>query len=616
MDSTYKQQLTKIESIRKHIGDNACKLNLPQITVIGDQSSGKSSLLTELTGIPFPTNSGITTKCPIVVSTIHNPIIKEPIFKILYKGEELTIEKHKLAAKIIELQSANLENNETNETNEMVINTPISISTEGKDFNDLVLIDLPGIIHSTQASKEKVIDMIKTYIKPEETLILTITEAKQDDETAEALELAKQFDPDEERTIRILTKYDIFDSEESKERAHSITRKVSDLSPHAIICRPNGKNYSSQNETKQLSQYKLPEERSGINSLKKRLPKLLCNLINTNMPNLKEQIKTILQDNKQKLSNIGETAPDTTTLLLQIQKQLQKNNKNLETELSKPITDFRDTIRDTETLITDKLIDELYKFNAFKPIFFQGEDTFYKVLEFINNKWKTIIDDLYNTIETIINNLFNIEQIDKVSKKLIKCITNHWDNFKSIILEKLKKSMYSELFKELKYKTVNHYLTSKYQENLIMPLEIIDKITNQITLKTISEYKENGIDITKKKEFDLEAIQYNIQEIIKTTMEENQDDFEHQPIEEQHTRRILAASRANWSVSHKNLTDNILSSIDSNVNDEITNWINITFISDNAIKNNTSENAIIIEQRQKFKNNIKTMNDCLTMLNK
>ena len=98
-------------------------------------------------------------------------------------------------------------------------------------------------------------------------------------------------------------------------------------------------------------------------------------------------------------------------------------------------------------------------------------------------------------------------------------------------------------------------------------------------------------------------------------MEENQDDFEHQPIEEQHTRRILAASIANWSVSHKNLTDNILSSIDSNVNDEITNWINITFISDNAIKNNTSENAIIIEQRQEHKNNIKIMNECLTMLN-
>ena len=613
MDSTYKQQLTKIENIRKHIGDNAFKLNLPQITVIGDQSSGKSSLLTELSGIPFPAKSGITTKCPIVVHTKHKSSLIKPIYKITHNDKEIIIDKNDLSKKILDLQSENLENNEIEE---MVIDTPISISAEGKEFNDLVLIDLPGII-SNGEGKDKVIEMIKTYISPEQTLILTITEAKQDDETAHALELAKQFDPDEERTIRILTKYDIFDSEESRLRAHSLIRKVSNLSPHAIICRPNGKEYLAESENKQLSQSKLPEERSGINSLKKRLPKLLCNLINTNMPNLKEQIKTILQDNKQKLSNIGENAPDTTTLLLQIQKQLQKHNKHLETELSKPITDFRDTIRDTEILITDKLIDELYKFNAFKPIFFQGEDTFNKVLEFINEKWKTIIDDLYNTIETIINNLFNIEQIDKVSKKLIKCITNHWDNFKSIIFEKLKKSMYCELFKELKYKTVNHYLSSKYQENLIMPLKIIDKITEQITENTIWNYIKIGEDNKGEDiyERDIETSRSNIKEIIKTTMEENQDDFEHQPIEEQHTRRILAASIANWSVSHKNLTDNILSSIDSNVNDEITNWINITFISDNAIKNNTSENAIIIEQRQEHKNNIKIMNECLTMLN-
>ena len=102
MDSTYKQQLTKIENIRKHIGDNAFKLNLPQITVIGDQSSGKSSLLTELSGIPFPAKSGITTKCPIVVHTKHKSSLIKPIYKITHNDKEIIIDKNDLSKKILD----------------------------------------------------------------------------------------------------------------------------------------------------------------------------------------------------------------------------------------------------------------------------------------------------------------------------------------------------------------------------------------------------------------------------------------------------------------------------------------------------------------------------------
>ena len=41
------------------------KLNMPQICVMGDQSSGKSSVLEALSGIPFPRGSGLVTRCPI-----------------------------------------------------------------------------------------------------------------------------------------------------------------------------------------------------------------------------------------------------------------------------------------------------------------------------------------------------------------------------------------------------------------------------------------------------------------------------------------------------------------------------------------------------------------------
>jgi len=41
---------------------------IPQIAVMGDQSSGKSSVLEALSGIPFPRGSGLVTRC---VTQIH-----------------------------------------------------------------------------------------------------------------------------------------------------------------------------------------------------------------------------------------------------------------------------------------------------------------------------------------------------------------------------------------------------------------------------------------------------------------------------------------------------------------------------------------------------------------
>ena len=65
---------------------------------------------------------------------------------------------------------------------------------------------------------------------------------------AQALELAREFDPSEERTLRVLTKYDMFDSDESRDRANEIISQVNQLSPHAIVCRPDGKDYVQEDE--------------------------------------------------------------------------------------------------------------------------------------------------------------------------------------------------------------------------------------------------------------------------------------------------------------------------------------------------------------------------------
>lgn len=44
------------------------ELPIPQIVVFGDQSSGKSSLLESISGIPFPKGVGLVTRCPTRIS--------------------------------------------------------------------------------------------------------------------------------------------------------------------------------------------------------------------------------------------------------------------------------------------------------------------------------------------------------------------------------------------------------------------------------------------------------------------------------------------------------------------------------------------------------------------
>lgn len=600
----YREFLSKIEEVRKQTGEH-CTINLPQITVIGDQSSGKSSLLTEVSGVPFPTSSGITTKCPIIVHTENNPDINKPKYTI--DNEEVS--RDTMCKKISLLQQKVI-------GSEKVSKTPIKIKAEGPELEDLVLVDLPGII-SNGDGKEEIISMIQKYIKPEQSLILIVTEAKQDEENAQALELAQQFDPGEERSIRVLTKYDVFDSEESKDRAKILVSTVDDLSPHAVICRPNGrKDYSEESEQSRLSQYDLPSERAGIPSLKKRLPKILCNLIKTNIPSLKKQVRQTLKENQKSLLEIGEVAPDNTRIILRVQEIFREELDQLPEQLSPAMFTFREKLHQSQEIITDKMVEKRYSPDAFKCIFFQGERTFTLILEEMVNLWQKHIGRLYSDVETILRHLFDTSKITRIPSHLIRCIDNNWEDWRQKILEQLKASMETELQKEKKFKTMNHYLTSKYQENLVLPKELLQKIVDSIQPDMITEKRSevNRCSYSPLGALPIVQVRRNIQDLIETAVETHSEEFNREPLEKQHQRRILAASKANCAVSYKNLTDNILSTIQKIVLEGTTIWIEKTLIEDEEIKENVGEDSKIRKEREQYKKNIAVMQRCLSIL--
>ena len=61
--------LDKIDKV-KHVlgkGDHKIDFQLPSIVVLGDQSSGKSSVLESICRITLPKGEGLVTRCPLVI---------------------------------------------------------------------------------------------------------------------------------------------------------------------------------------------------------------------------------------------------------------------------------------------------------------------------------------------------------------------------------------------------------------------------------------------------------------------------------------------------------------------------------------------------------------------
>ncbi|XP_052014972.1 interferon-induced GTP-binding protein Mx1 isoform X2 [Apodemus sylvaticus] len=186
-------------------------LALPAIAVIGDQSSGKSSVLEALSGVALPRGSGIVTRCPLVLKMMQLKQGAQWRGKVIYKDTE------------IEISDPSLVEREINKAQNLIAGEGLKISSElinlevsSPHVPDLTLIDLPGITRVAVGDQpadieHKIKRLIKTYIQKQETINLVVVPSNVDIATTEALSMAKEVDPGGDRTIGILTKPDLVD---------------------------------------------------------------------------------------------------------------------------------------------------------------------------------------------------------------------------------------------------------------------------------------------------------------------------------------------------------------------------------------------------------------------
>uniref|UniRef100_A0ABI7Y0A0 Interferon-induced GTP-binding protein Mx1 n=2 Tax=Felis catus TaxID=9685 RepID=A0ABI7Y0A0_FELCA len=186
-------------------------LALPAIAVIGDQSSGKSSVLEALSGVALPRGSGIVTRCPLVLKLKKLMNEDEWRGKVSYQDFETEISDPSEVEEAINTAQNAIAGEGLGISHEL-----INLEVSSPHVPDLTLIDLPGITRVAVGNQPADIgrqtkQLIRKYIVKQETINLVVVPCNVDIATTEALSMAQEVDPDGDRTIGILTKPDLVD---------------------------------------------------------------------------------------------------------------------------------------------------------------------------------------------------------------------------------------------------------------------------------------------------------------------------------------------------------------------------------------------------------------------
>ncbi|KAB2607688.1 dynamin-related protein 4C-like [Pyrus ussuriensis x Pyrus communis] len=181
-------------------------IQLPTIVVVGDQSSGKSSVLESLAGFSLPRGQGICTRVPLIMRLQHHSS-PQPEFSLEYSGRVDRTDEENIAEDIVKATSSIAGGGKG------ISNTPLTLLVKKNGVPDLTMVDLPGItrvpVHGQPENiYDQIKDMIMEYIKPEESIILNVLSATVDFTTCESIRMSQSVDKTGERTLAVVTKVD------------------------------------------------------------------------------------------------------------------------------------------------------------------------------------------------------------------------------------------------------------------------------------------------------------------------------------------------------------------------------------------------------------------------
>ncbi|KGN43774.1 dynamin-related protein 3A isoform X2 [Cucumis sativus] len=306
--------VNKLQDIFSQLGSQST-IELPQVAVVGSQSSGKSSVLEALVGRDFlPRGSDICTRRPLVLQLVQTKSEEE-------YGEFLHITGKKFYDFSEIRREIRAETDREAGGNKGVSDKQIRLKIFSPNVLDITLVDLPGITKVPVGDQPSDIEarirtMIMSYIKVPSCLILAVTPANSDLANSDALQIAGNADPDGLRTIGIITKLDIMDR--GTDARNLLYGKVIPLrlgyfgvvnrSQEDILLNRSIKDALIAEEKFFRSHpvYDSLADRCGVPQLAKKLNQILVQHINAILPGLKSRISSALVSAAKEHASYGE----------------------------------------------------------------------------------------------------------------------------------------------------------------------------------------------------------------------------------------------------------------------------------------------------------------------
>uniref|UniRef100_F6I1U3 Dynamin-related protein 3A n=1 Tax=Vitis vinifera TaxID=29760 RepID=F6I1U3_VITVI len=311
--------VNKLQDIFAQLGSQST-IELPQVAVVGSQSSGKSSVLEALVGRDFlPRGSDICTRRPLVLQLLQTK--RRPDGSEEEYGEFLHLPGKKFFDFSEIRREIQAETDREAGENKGVSDKQIRLKIFSPNVLDITLVDLPGITKVPVGDQPSDIEarirtMIMSYIKLPSCLILAVTPANSDLANSDALQIAGNADPDGYRTIGVITKLDIMDR--GTDARNLLLGKVIPLrlgyigvvnrSQEDIIMNRSVKDALVAEEKFFRSRpvYNGLADRCGITQLAKKLNQILVQHIKTVLPGLKLRMNSALVSVAKEHASIGE----------------------------------------------------------------------------------------------------------------------------------------------------------------------------------------------------------------------------------------------------------------------------------------------------------------------
>ena len=417
-------------------------IELSRVCFIGDQDSGKSSVLQSIIGLDFlPIREGKLTQRPIELN-LHYISSGEPWIEFEeIKGKQFKdFIKVRKTIEVLFYQKYGI--------NENISDKPIVLNVYSQTCPNLTLVDLPKLRKAPIKSQEKNIEEISKsialrYIKDPLSIIVIVIGVNTDITTSDAFKLAKEIDTAGDRTLVVLTKPDIIDKTIDNNEINSIINENNNLKHGFIIVDNKPKFYLNNNITimtdinekekeeffKLYPEYKYLNCNYGTNALITKLTKMNFEIVKNNLPKIIKYLNEILKTSEEELAYSGVFVEELGKINLLLNKidEFSKVFKNIlqGKNSNKRISILGNEIGFKIKLSYAKFLEEFsgnYKFNKEftckninSSLSLYEQNSFNE--QFFNSILRPKLEQLKNPIETFFKNICLC--VDFLSKKVL-----------------------------------------------------------------------------------------------------------------------------------------------------------------------------------------------------